>query len=159
VHFSASLDSNFAQSIHPLASFTENLKTLEEYKNIPFITHEGEPSFSEIFPTLENPSHQIPKEKAALYHALCVASGNFTVLLWQEVFKKFEIDLNMPIEFPLAYFDNISKNIKEDHKKALSGPIDRKDMQTIEHNLKALQDDKLETIYKAFVKEYLDEKK
>ena len=32
VHFSASLDSNFAQSIHPLASFTENLKTLEEYK-------------------------------------------------------------------------------------------------------------------------------
>lgn len=151
VHFSGSLVIPGAFGAHPLMTFGPELYDLQTYKNISFVLESGSPALFKLIPELENPFFFINKEQKALYHALCVSSGNFTTLLWQKVFAEFEQTLNLPREILYTYLDQIVANLKNNPEAALTGPLARKDIKTIRNNISALEGRDLQTIYQAFV--------
>lgn len=151
VHFSGSLVIEGAYGAHPLMTFGPDLYELETYKSISFVLEKGSPALFKLIPHLENSFYFIPREQKALYHALCVSSGNFTTLLWQKVFKEFEA-LGLPREMLFLYLDQVVANLKSDPAHALTGPLARRDVKTIRRNLSALEGRELQDIYQAFVK-------
>jgi hypothetical protein len=153
VHFSGSLHAANAVGMHPLMTFNDqpDSYSLETYKNIVFVGEKGNPAFSDIFPDLANRYIEIEAEKKPLYHALCVISGNFTSILWQEVFKEFE-ELQLPPEILQPYMNQVFANLANSPFNSLTGPLDRKDKKTIKNNLAALDGMPLKNIYRAFLK-------
>lgn len=150
VHFSGSLSIENVYGCHPLSTFTHTLYDLDTYTKIPFIC-EVETPFTALFPQLENSYFSLKNELKPLYHALCVASGNFTTLLWQTTFKSFENELGLPASALIPYLNQITKNLKTNPEGALTGPLARRDTLTVSHNLNALEGNALLDIYKAFV--------
>jgi len=151
VHFSGSLVSRVAYGAHPLMTFTEKLYSLEDYLGTPFILDEGEKTFEELLPGLKNPHYYIKPELRPLYHSLCVASGNFTTILWDQFFARLTERLGLPYEVALPYLDQICENLKNRAVPALTGPLARKDFATIQKNLRALEGDPLQKVYYGFL--------
>jgi 2-dehydropantoate 2-reductase len=140
-------------SAHPLFSFSaKELHSLEVYESIPFITEKNQPSLREIFPELKNRSFAIEPKLKPLYHAFCVASGNFTQILWAEVQGRMTQKLGLPSDVLGAYLDSVYWSLRRNSDTALTGPLARKDFGTIRSNLKALEGDELRDIYRAFLK-------
>lgn len=150
VHFSGALVIDGIYGAHPLISFSKTLFDLAFYQAIPFAVDQNAPAFSELLPGLSNPNYRIDEAKKSFYHALCVLSGNFTTILWQKLFSELE-SLGLPQDFGLPYLQCISQNLQQNPKVALTGPLARGDMQTIQRNLAALQDDPYAKVYRAFV--------
>ncbi len=150
IHFSGSLVLNGIPSYHPLMTFSHELYSLAEYQAIPFVSERGELSFSEIFPDLPNASFAINPEDKPLYHALCVLSGNFTVMLWQKAFSDFEQKLGLKADLLKPYMHRICKNLEKDWKNCLTGPLARGDEITIKKNLESLNGDVYQKVYQAF---------
>ncbi len=155
VHFSGSLVSDLAEGVHPLMSFSQDLYPLDFYSRIPFILEEGGTPFHELFPALKNPAHQIDRNLKPLYHSLCVLSGNFTTLLWQKFFGDLKSRFNLPTEALLPYLEQTMKNLQNNPEGALTGPLQRKDLNTIISNYDALTGDPFQSIYQGFVQAML----
>ena len=107
IHCSGALALDAVPGAHPLMTFADALYPDELYRRIPFVTDADGPGFAELFPDLANPGYALAREKKALYHAYCVASGNFTSLLWERVFREFEAELGLPKAALLPYADRI----------------------------------------------------
>lgn len=156
IHFSGSLGLPQIASLHPLMTFTEKLYAIDFYKRVPFISEKEKLNFNNVFPQLENPSYEIESNQKAFYHSLCVMSGNFTTLLWNKVSESFKTELNLPPDILIPYLQKITENLIDhfSHNLSLplSGPLHRKDIQTILANLNALKNDSYLNIYKSFVK-------
>lgn len=152
IHFSGSLVTPLATSTHPLMTFSDNLYSLETYRTIPFVLEQNS-KLSDLLPGLKNSSYVLKTEQKALYHALCVLSGNFTVLLWQKFFAELEESLNLPKAIAFPYLEQITKNLQQDGK-VLTGPLARGDQTTIQANLTALSNDPFQKIYQAFLETY-----
>lgn len=159
VHCSGSLHIADAYSAHPLNTFGPELYDLATYKKTPFIIEDGGPELSEILPGLPNPQYKISSEKKSLYHALCVMSGNFTTLLWQNVMNSFEEKLNLPKEALLPYLEQTFINLKQSPNLALTGPLQRHDTETLIRNLDALRGLPEQQLYYAFLNFYLEQQK
>lgn len=153
IHFSGALYSRKISGVHPLMTFGEQMYDLKTYRSIPFIYEEGF-QFSKIFPKLRNKSYPIKPEKKGLYHALCVISGNFSVMLWQKVKQDFEEKLNLPWQSLLPYLEQTFKNIESDIDKSMTGPIVRDDTDTIKNNIRSLEEKEWKDLYIAFEKAY-----
>lgn len=153
IHFSGCFSTKVAQGAHPLMTFAENLYEEEFYRRIPFVCEDGV-DFSGLFPDLPNPFHAIDPAKKPLYHSLCVMSGNFSVLLWQKLFAEFENQLNLPRETALPYLEAVFLNLLENPGGALTGPLVRRDMTTIDRNLQALKADPFLSVYRGFLETY-----
>lgn len=151
VHFSGSLVTPVAYGAHPLMAFTEKLYLLDRYSKIPFVLDEGHMKFRDLLPGLENPHYYIKPELRPLYHAFCVASGNFTTILWNRFFSGLEDQLGIPPEVAFPYLEQISENLKNRSIPALTGPLARRDWETIERNLDALRGDPLQKVYYGFL--------
>jgi len=149
VHFSGSLVLNKAIGMHPLMTFTDTLYDLDCYRQIPFVCEQGAFLFSDIFPMLSNPSYVLPKEKRALYHALCVLSGNFTTILWNKVLRDFEECLGLPESVLYPYLKRTMENLLSGRDEILTGPLERHDMLTITKNIEALKKDPFVDVYKS----------
>ncbi|WP_440682306.1 DUF2520 domain-containing protein [Cysteiniphilum halobium] len=154
VHFSGSLVSPYALSYHPLMTFSLELQDLDFYQNLLFVGEDNSPRFDDIFPQLSNPFIHIPQTKKAYYHALCVMANNFTTLLWQKFFNEMTTTFNASLKDLKPYLKQTLLNLNTDYHNALTGPLKRQDLQTIKHNLNALEDDTFATIYQAFVDVY-----
>ncbi len=150
IHFSGSQQIPGILAAHPLMSFSKKLFEPSEYFEIPFVL-EKPFKLRQVLPGLSNPSRSISAEKKKLYHALCVMSGNFTTLLWQRAAKDFE-KLELPAWLLNPYRHQIFKNLELDLNSALTGPLARKDLKTIRHNLKSLKGHSYQPVYKAFLK-------
>lgn len=159
IHFSGCLVSNQAYGAHPLMSFSDHLYDLATYQSIPFILDQDAPEFSCLLPGLMNPAVRLPKTLKPKYHALCVLSGNFSCMLWQKLFSTFAAEFNFDPALAFPYLMQLSKNLRYDYKQALTGPLIRQDMQTIEKNLAALHLDPFQDIYKSFISCYQKQKK
>jgi predicted short-subunit dehydrogenase-like oxidoreductase (DUF2520 family) len=158
IHFSGSLSLENIFGYHPLMTFTNDLYDLETYRKIVFIGEKGATDFKTVFPQLNNKYFVISKEAKALYHAMCVMSGNFTVLLWQNFFQQLKTQWDIPESAAFPYLEQVTKNLMNSSNIALTGPLQRKDFLTIERNQKALAEStnpKLKEIYNAFVETYL----
>lgn len=152
IHFSGALLTPFAHAAHPLNTFGPKLHEIEHYQRLPFIVDESGPPFSDLLPGLPNQSHRLSSAKRPLYHALCVMAGNFTVLLWQKAFADFESELALPKSCLYEYLKTTTDNLLRDSDGALSGPLARKDTQTLQKNLESLSGDPYQSIYQAFMK-------
>jgi 2-dehydropantoate 2-reductase len=154
VHFSGCLSTPLARSAHPLVSFAGREPGLEEYRRIPFVLETGSPGLQELLPGLPNPSFRVDPVLKPLYHALCVLSGNFTVLLWTKLFTELEAKLGVPREAALPYLHSVLENLKARPTGSLTGPLARGDWPTILSNLEALEGDPYRVVYQAFVEAY-----
>lgn len=181
VHFSGAWSTPLAVGLHPLMTFGPVLHDRATYEAIPFVedvehvqdkdAHRG---FAELFPSLPNPVHRIDPRRKALYHALCVMAGNFTTVLWSKLFNDFHHALGLPAEAALPYLRQTARNLEDQARQspaqpvaagagrplapsipALTGPIARRDLATIERNLAALSGDPYQGIYRAFVEALL----
>lgn len=153
VHFSGSLSTSLAPSAHPLMTFSDRLYSIDEYRRIPFVVERGRGSLADLLPGFPNPSYEIDSDSKALYHALCVMAGNFTVLLWEKTFATFAIRFGLPKTVLIPYLERISKNLAESPSGAsvLTGPLARGDRATIDANLDSLSSDPYADVYRAFV--------
>lgn len=158
IHFSGSLYLDGIPSIHPLMTFTKELYGLEKYKRIPFIYEEGGLSPRDILPELSNPVQPIDPLLKPLYHSLCVLGGNCTTLLWQKVFSDFDKKLDLDNTLLIPYMEQTFENLKHSWSEALTGPLARKDIATIDRNLQALEGDLYQNVYRSFAETVLQEK-
>lgn len=148
-HFSGSLSTELAWGAHPLMTFTQDLYPEEVYREIHFVLDQDAPEF---LPGLPNPHHRLATDLKARYHAECVLSGNFTALLWSHFFQVMEKQLGLPREAALPYLKQVTSNLQG--QNPLTGPLVRKDQQTIDRNLKALEGDPYQNVYTSFVEAY-----
>jgi predicted short-subunit dehydrogenase-like oxidoreductase (DUF2520 family) len=150
VHFSGSLAIDGAHGLHPLMTFGPELYDLDTYRSIPFIEERGGVGFRDIFPALRNPSWAIDPEQKPLYHALCVLAGNFTTLLWSKAIADFEGKLELPREALVPFLARTCSNTAYAGRDALTGPLARGDAKTAARDLRALDGDPYEGVYRAF---------
>jgi hypothetical protein len=155
IHFSGALEIPGMQSTHPLMTFSESLYDLETYRKIPFVTTSTQ-SLADLLPGLPNQAFQIRPEQKPFYHALCVMSGNFTTLLWQKMAAEMK-NLGLPPNIHQTYQSQIFKNLQSETGNPLTGPIARRDLQTVISNDQALNQDPYQKIYRAFVDVYFPE--
>lgn len=157
VHFSGSVHTPLATRLHPLFTFADHEYTLDEYRKIPFIGELGGADLSVVFPEFENPYFEIPKDQFALYHALCVLSGNGMTALWSYVIEKFENELGLPADLLKPFADKTMENIFRDSKTALTGPWSRGDINTVQKNILSIDDPKFKNVYEALAKTQIKE--
>lgn len=154
IHFSGSLVTRKAYGAHPLMTFGPELYTLEKYLNIPFVVDEKAPPFSELFPGIHNQNVRLSEKQKAKYHALCVMSGNFSCILWQKLFDTLGGEFGFPPHTADMYLRQQTENLLTNYRSALTGPLARGDDATIARNLKALDGDPFQQVYKAFIEAY-----
>ncbi len=150
VHFSGALSTPRALQLHPLMTFSEQLYDLQTYESFAFVSPQDTPALSLLIPELSNKQYFIPPGSEALYHALCVLSGNGTTLLWQTVFEQFTQRFSIPQEALWPYLEQIVYNLQKNSSTALTGPWVRNDQGTISKNTLALQNTSLANLYKSF---------
>jgi predicted short-subunit dehydrogenase-like oxidoreductase (DUF2520 family) len=149
------LASTRIKSLHPLASFGEDLFPLEFYKTIPFVTEMENPfDLRARLPSLPNPVVKIPRAGKARYHALCVAANNFSTILWQKYFQGLQEEFGIPPKLSLSLLDSTDRNLRSNWRAALTGPLARGDQETVMRNLRSLEGHDLREIYEDFVKIY-----
>lgn len=154
VHFSGALAIEGIENVHPLISFGTELLEKDFYAQIPFALFDSKTSaLEEVLPGLKNPFFHVPRDLKALYHGLCVASGNLTVLLWQMVGAQFESQLGVPHDWLRPYLRSVSTNLENHWTSALTGPVARKDTATLLKNYTALQNTPLREIFEAHIKQ------
>jgi predicted short-subunit dehydrogenase-like oxidoreductase (DUF2520 family) len=151
IHFSGSLALDNGIGTHPLMSFSHNLYSLEQYQQIPFVIDHDAPAFDVLFPQLSNPHVRLNKKLKPLYHALCVLGGNFSCMLWQKLFSDFENKLQIPASIAHGYFKKQMDNLMQNYQAALTGPLVRNDVKTMQNNLNALHEDPFQQIYENFI--------
>jgi predicted short-subunit dehydrogenase-like oxidoreductase (DUF2520 family) len=83
-------------------------------------------------------------------------AGIFSCILWQKLFDVFEKDFGMPPAAAHPYLQQMTENLIAEHRIALTGPLARNDRETIARNLKALEGDAFQDIYRSFVRAYDD---
>jgi hypothetical protein len=149
IHCSGSLHLPNVAGWHPLMTFPENLYDFDFYSRIPFICDQDHPGIKEHYPQLRNPSLSLAPQDKARYHALCVIANNFTTLLWQESRKSFG---TMGIEWRhlQPYLEKTMENLKQAPYKALTGPMARGDLETIQKNVESLEGSPLQALYQSF---------
>jgi hypothetical protein len=79
---------------------------------------------------------------------------DFSCLLWQKLFSCFEEQLNIPAHFAHSYLRQQTQNLLGNAKTALTGPLVRNDVITINKNIAALENDPFQEIYLSFVECY-----
>lgn len=155
VHFSGSREIAGAWSAHPLCTFGPDLYDVAFYRRIPFVVTAEGPRLAELLPGLSNPEARIPAADKPLYHALCVAAGNFTTLLWQGFHAELGRRWGIPAALAGPYLERTAANLAAPGAgRALTGPIARGDHDTIRRNLAALDGaglPHLADIYRAFL--------
>jgi len=154
IHFSGSLNVEGMECYHPLMTFGPSLYDLPFYERIHFAAA-SEQKFHERFPGLPNPVFELNAKDKAFYHALCVMSGNFPQILWRECLSAFD-GLNVPTEAVALYLQKNLENFMANPQQSLTGPLARKDWQTIQKNIDALPE-RLRPLYTAFVDFYVPE--
>lgn len=153
VHFSGALNDSRLLSAHPLMSFPQELLPNEVYGKIHFAIS-GFTELQTALPHFENSYTVLPAEQKAFYHALCVLAGNFPQMLWSEVSEQMK-DLQLPESALDLYIQQITHNYLRLKKQALTGPLVRRDNDTITRNLQALSaQPQLQHIYETFRKEF-----
>lgn len=156
LHFSGVLSLPNVIGAHPLMSFGPDLYPLSHYQTIPFMfdVEDHDVAWSDCLPGLPNPTYFIPREDKPLYHALCVLSGNFTIMLWQKAMQEFQRQWQIPSQALQPYLQRICQNLIEDPRNALTGPLSRGDHETVAKNIDALAGDPYHSVYRAFKQAY-----
>lgn len=156
IHCSGRLNCDLAVGVHPLMTFSHTLYSLKDYQEIVLVVEEGAPSLEILLPGLSNQVVYIPKQLKEKYHALCALSGNLTCFLWQQLFDRFERELNLPKSIAFPYLKQQMINLLTDATTALTGPLARGDHHTVRAHLQSLEHDPLKKIYAGFINSFFE---
>ncbi len=156
VHCSGSLEVQGILNAHPLISFGPHLFKSDFYPQIPWAQFiDSTTTLQDILPGVPNPSFFIPAAQKPFYHGLCVVSGNFTILLWQMVLELFKNELHQSTQILGPYLESIYNNMRSDWsadlKNSLTGPLARRDENTLLKNYQSLNKTYLKSIFEAHV--------
>ena len=154
-HFSGSLSSEifsdrkkinaYACSIHPMFAFSDKFTCYKQLNNVCF-TLEGDLKaqkvLTSIFEKTQNVINIIPYQKKEKYHAAASLVSNHMIALYQmsiDMLIECGFDENNARELvkPLV-IGNISKLLQTDSKQALTGPIERNDIETVKKHLSVM---------------------
>ena len=151
IHCSGSLSIPGVAGAHPLMTFADKLYPLETYSGVPFVLETGF-SFEHLFPDLPNAHFVVSARDKSRYHAMCVMAGNFCQVLWKGIADRFERELELPATALHPYLARVAENFIASPHSALTGPLARGDVKTIERNLDSLAGDPLQDLYAAFIR-------
>ena len=115
---------------------------------------------SPLFKLLGADLFVIQKKYKALYHTAAVFSSNYTVTIIDTAIKcleeadfKTEDAKRIILHLARSSLSNIEQN--DDIKDALTGPIQRGDVETLEKNIESLTDESLKRLYRILGKSTL----
>lgn len=151
VHFSGSLHIPGVLAYHPLMTFADQIYDQQTYENIPVVGEVGQPTFAQTFKGLPNPYFELAAEKKSVYHALVSMAANFPQLLWAEMAKELKSELNLDFSILAPLLRQSLENSLAAPLTAPTGPIIRKDYNSIHTHLDALDRRDLKSIYYAFL--------
>ena len=153
VHLSGAVTVSGMSSFHPLYSFPKATIDMVIMARIPFACSEQGPDFTKIFPGAQNPHFLLSDEDRAHYHALAVLSGNLSAFLWNKTAEPFEKMSGMPAqEIMGVYLQSLVDRFLEVPTESLTGPVARRDANTVQKNLDALKSQaELRQLYQAFL--------
>lgn len=165
-HFSGSLSSDIFSntertgalvcSIHPIYAFSNKFTAYQNLTKALF-TVEGNPKalekMQEVFAILPNKVVSIPTQAKTKYHAAAsIASNHLVGLLAMAVELLEETGITTEIAYemlePLVK-NNIESVFSNGCMEALTGPIERNDIQTVEHHLENLGGEERKACYLA----------
>lgn len=146
LHFSGSVEIEAVLNFHPLFSFSATVLTREQYQAIPFAHFRAEDQLSDYFPPWTNPQIYIAATHKQHYHALLASAGNLAQWLWQQVAQEAE-----PIGLAAQNLEPLLRSSLENWlelgQAGISGPISRRDQNSILSNIDHLQSPALKKIY------------
>lgn len=171
-HLSGSLDSKELQvlyekgakvfSFHPLQSFSDSQIAIQQLPHTVF-TIEGQGNYELIVKNLlkdyTNEYIKISTDNKALYHIAAVILSNYLVTLYglsEEILTNIGMSQKQAKGLLTSLLDSTVSNIKDKGFKALTGPLERGDLITIQHHLKNLKNDsQTRKVYKSLALETL----
>ncbi len=170
-HFSGSLSSDvftsaeyygaYSGSIHPMYAFSDRFNSYKGLDSVVF-TAEGCNEFlkavAPLFEECGNTVCVIDKQYKALYHTSASMASNHLIGLLSTVVDMlmqcgFERDNAYKLLYPLMT-DNLENALKNGAEYALTGPIERGDIATINKHLSVLGDEQAK-LYKLLAKQVL----
>lgn len=171
-HFSGSLSSYvfsgieatgaFGCSIHPMFAFSDKFKSYEKFSTA-CLTMEGhERALQVMRPLFEQLGHKVLTVKAEdkmKYHAAAALASNDMIGLFQTSLNLLEDcgfseeDSRMLLE-PLVR-NNVNAMLKHTTAEALTGPVERNDVETVQKHLEVLQGMNAEEVYRSIGRELL----
>lgn len=155
IHCSGSLVTPLAWGCHPLMTFPAvGLHDWSTYRKMAWVIDSQAPAENLLLPLIPNPVFRIAPDQKALYHALCVLSGNVTTLLWQRMIRGLEEQLGISRIAALPYLSAIYQAIEAHPETALTGPLARGDDATLARDLSALAGDPFASLLQAAVQVY-----
>lgn len=147
----------FVASVHPMSSFADPQLSVSQYQNI-YCALEGDQEalacLDPLFRGIGSKTFPLKKEKKTLYHAAGVFASNYLVTLAHQSYLCLdeagvgeEQALQMILGIMRGTLDNIESLSSFD--KALTGPIQRADRETLARHMSVLKDKPQEKIYTA----------
>ena len=144
----------FGYSVHPLCAVSSKENSYKNFSDV-FFAVEGSDEYRdriiEWLRAMGNPVSGIASDKKVLYHVAAVFASNLGVALYN---MAAGILADCGIEADTAtkalsglYLGNCQNIVKQGAVKALTGPVDRNDITTINKHIEALAGDHLD-IYK-----------
>ncbi|WP_218814024.1 Rossmann-like and DUF2520 domain-containing protein [Rickettsiella endosymbiont of Dermanyssus gallinae] len=150
----------YTASVHPIFSFSNPLKDIENFAGT-YCALEGDKQALEIMsPLIAGIGGQLfplSKESKALYHAACVFSSNYIVTLSamaEDCYQKAGLPYDLAKTLANSLMTQSLNKLKATSAlKALTGPIQRGDKETLKKHLHALKPfSELEQVYKSLGK-------
>lgn len=137
----------FGYSIHPLFAIHDRLQSYREISQA-YFTIEGSPEYlgfwRQFFETLGNPVRLIEPNQKVLYHSAAVFASNLVTGLFEtgvEILMKCGFDrISSEEALTPLFMHNCQNVVKTGVAEALTGPVERGDMQTILHHLQVLSE-------------------
>ena len=171
-HFSGSLSSDLflnrfernvqACSVHPMYAFSNKFTSYQQLNQV-LLTMEGDEAAvsrcGEIWELCGNEVSVITPDKKTQYHAAASMISNMMVGLYEQSLRLltdcgFEYEMAQKLVKPLVQ-GNVEHLLATSPEEALTGPIERNDVNTVEKHLKALKGRDL-TVYLNLAKEVLE---
>jgi len=156
IHSSAASEIPGTRTLHPLQTFGTELYSLETYQAIPFTFVREEWATNgdlkaQITEAFGNPIFEVSKQNRALYHAYCVMMANFPQLLWSAVSAESEKTLGNTRGLFTPILKQATENFLNAGPAAITGPLVRGDLMTIQRHENALSQSRLLSLYQSFV--------
>jgi hypothetical protein len=157
-HFSGSLSSDvfsgtesvgaFACSVHPMYAFSDKFTSYRQLNHV-FMTMEGDERavcvMEKLFSDMGNPVLKIRPEQKALYHCSASLVSNHMIGLYQlglDLLERCGIERATAEQLLGSLVSaNTQAMLEKGPEKALTGPIERGDVQTVKKHLSVLEED------------------
>ena len=150
-------------SFHPAMSLKNPQWSVQHFAHTPCAV-EGDPVavtlITDVFTAIGADVYQIAPENKALYHAAAVFATNYQVVLLQQAFTSFVEAGLTPSRAKTVidrFLQTVCENVQQvsEPRHALTGPVQRGDVETIQRHLQALSDPLVRNLYVSLVKETL----